>query len=64
MNIPKFTISRFEGPLLMRIEISQADVVDHDIFYQGIAKWVHLYRSMQICMLMSWDSFVCYASLF
>lgn len=33
MNIPKFTISRFECPLLMRIEISQADVVDHDIFY-------------------------------
>lgn len=64
MNIPKFTISCFEGPLLMRIEISEAHIVYYNIFNQSIAKWIHMYRSMQICMLMSCESFVCSDSLF
>jgi hypothetical protein len=37
MNIAKFTITGLEGPLLMGVKISEADVVDDNIFNQCIA---------------------------
>jgi hypothetical protein len=37
MDIPKFGVSCFEGPFFVRVEVPESDVVDDDIFDEGIA---------------------------
>jgi hypothetical protein len=57
VDVAKFAVSRLEGPLLVRVEVPEADVVDDDVFDEGVAGWGEGYRSMQICMLISCVSF-------
>lgn len=54
VHIAQLAVSGLEGPLLVGVEIAQSDVVDDDVFDEGVAGWGERYRSMQICMLISW----------
>ena len=63
MDISEFAVAGLEGPLLMGVEVAETDVVDDHIFDEGVAGWGKEYRSMQICMLISWPYLVCASGL-
>ncbi len=59
VDVSQFAVARLECPLLVGVEVAQTDVVDDDVFDEGVAGWDGQYRSMQICMLISWPSLTC-----
>ncbi len=63
VDISKFAIPCLEGPLFVRIQIPEPDVVDDNILDERIAMWLLKYRSMHICILISCSFFYdfCYA---
>lgn len=38
MDVSKLAVSGFEGPLLVRVQVPEPDVVDHYIFDESVSR--------------------------